>query len=448
VEDRIQAIGHELYRRLRRHRGPLARLDDAIVHGAASRPELRAALLRFVDVYPACSGAADVARHLGEHLDGVENGPAGLRSIAWLGTHPRGGGSSLAAPAAIGVRRMARRFIIGTTPADALSYLERRWRRGVAASVDLLGELSVTEAEAEAYCACCLDALDTIARGAASWPDRELLERDSAGPIPRTNLSVKVTAMAPRLKPQAPWVGVEDARERLRELLRRANALGAHLHVDMEQVDTRDTTLELVLELLAEPEFADGPSAGVVVQAYLTDSRDELERLLAWGGEHPRATPLTIRLVKGAYWDHEIATAMQRGWRPPVYVTKDECDANFERLTRLLLEAPRDRVRPAVASHNLRSLAHAIASNEASGAAASDLELQVLHGLGDSLADALADMGFRVRAYCPIGDLVSGMGYLVRRLLENTANQSFLQHQAAGESVDDLLRAPGGAVAA
>jgi RHH-type proline utilization regulon transcriptional repressor/proline dehydrogenase/delta 1-pyrroline-5-carboxylate dehydrogenase len=448
VEARIQAIGRELYGRLRRHRGPLARLDDAMVHGAASRPELRAALLRFVDVYPACGGAADVARHLGEHLAEVEDGPAGLRSVAWLGAHPRGGGAALAAPAAIGVRRMARRFIIGTSPADALPYLERRWRRGVAASVDLLGELSVTESEAEAYCARCFDALDTIARGAASWPEREVLERDSAGPLPRTNLSVKVTALAPRLKPEAPWVGVEDARERLRSLLRRAKAVGAHLHVDMEQVDTRETTLDLVLGLLGEAEFADGPSAGLVVQAYLRDSVEELKRLLAWSDAHPRATPLTVRLVKGAYWDHEVAVALQQGWQPPVYVAKAESDANFERLAKRLVEARRDRVRPAVASHNLRSLSHAIAANEAAGGAGLDLELQVLHGLGDAIADALAGMGFRARAYCPIGDLVSGMGYLVRRLLENTANQSFLQHQAAGESVDELLRAPEATVAA
>jgi proline dehydrogenase len=440
LEPRIQEIGGELHRRLGRRHWPLARLDDVLVDAAASRPDTRAALLRFVDVYPACRGPSDVARHLSEHLAEIEEVPLRFRSIAWLGR--RRAGAGLAAPAAVGVRRMARRFIIGADPADALAYLEQRWRSGVAASVDLLGELSVTEAEAEQYAERCADALDTISKVAASWPERPVLERDTAGEIARTNLSVKVTALSPRIHPDAPWVGVADAEARFRELLRRAKRLDAHVHVDMEHVDVRETTLELALGVLGEEEFCDGPSAGLVVQAYLTDASEELDRLLGWATAHPRSTPLSLRLVKGAYWDHEVALARQRGWAPPVLTTKKECDASFERLTVRLLAAPRERIRPAFASHNLRSLAHAIAAHRALGAPDADLEVQVLHGLGDGIADAVADMGLRARAYCPIGDLVAGMGYLVRRLLENTANESFLRHQAAGDSVEQLLRPP------
>jgi proline dehydrogenase len=124
-----------------------------------------------------------------------------------------------------------------------------------------------------------------------------------------------------------------------------------------------------------------------------------------------------------------------------VFEEKAESDRNFEALTRRLLEAW-PHVRPAIASHNLRSVAHAVAVNRAAGHEDRDLELQVLRGLGDELAAALAEHGMRVRIYCPVGDMVAGMAYLVRRLLENTANESFLGDQQRGVPVDELLAAP------
>ena len=119
-----------------------------------------------------------------------------------------------------------------------------------------------------------------------------------------------------------------------------------------------------------------------------------------------------------------------------------DSDRNFERLTRALLDA-RPTLRLAVASHNLRSVSHAVAYNRAIGGEDRDLELQVLRGLGDELQDALAARGFRVRTYCPVGDLVAGMAYLVRRLLENTSNESFLHQMSEGETLEELLAAPG-----
>ena len=145
--------------------------------------------------------------------------------------------------------------------------------------------------------------------------------------------------------------------------------------------------------------------------------------------------------MKGAYWDHEIVEARRHGWPAPVFEHKAESDRNFEALTRRLLDA-RPLVRVAVASHNLRSVAHAIAYNRALGGEDRDLELQVLRGLGDDLQHALAASGLRVRTYCPVGDLVAGMAYLVRRLLENTSNESFLAAQTRGTSVEELLAAP------
>jgi RHH-type proline utilization regulon transcriptional repressor/proline dehydrogenase/delta 1-pyrroline-5-carboxylate dehydrogenase len=124
-----------------------------------------------------------------------------------------------------------------------------------------------------------------------------------------------------------------------------------------------------------------------------------------------------------------------------VFEDKADCDRNFEELTRTLLDA-RPAVRVAVASHNLRSVSHAIAYNRLRGRQDQDLEVQVLRGLGDELQDALASGGFRVRTYCPVGDLVAGMAYLVRRLLENTSNESFLHEQASGRPLEELLAAP------
>jgi RHH-type proline utilization regulon transcriptional repressor/proline dehydrogenase/delta 1-pyrroline-5-carboxylate dehydrogenase len=124
-----------------------------------------------------------------------------------------------------------------------------------------------------------------------------------------------------------------------------------------------------------------------------------------------------------------------------VYELKADSDRNFETLTHRLLEA-RPAVRVAIGSHNLRSVAHAIAVNKLLGAPDSELELQVLRGLGDELQDALAARELRVRTYCPIGDLVAGMAYLVRRLLENTSNESFLLRMSEGDELEQLLAPP------
>ena len=408
---------------------------------ATSRDEeLRAALFRLVDVTPACRSPAELAAHLGQYLEEVHDPPASMEAAMRM-AHTAAGRRALGLAATAGIRHMAHRFIVGTTPEEAEPTLRRLWDDGIGSSLDLLGEATVTGAEADAYAARCAGALQALAGAAPGWPEREQLAADSAGPLPRANLSVKVTALTPLIRAEAPERGREDAERRVRPLLRRARDAGAHLHFDMEALDTLETTLELALDLLVEEEFRDGPSAGVVLQAYLRDSPATLVRLLAWAEAHPRAQPLTVRLVKGAYWDKEVVEARQHGWQSPVFEDKAECDRNFEALTRRLLDA-RPLLRVAIGSHNLRSVAQAIAYDRVGGGDGRDLELQVLRGLGDDLAAALAAQGLRVRAYCPVGDLVAGMAYLVRRLLENTANESFLGEQARGVPVEELLAAP------
>jgi RHH-type proline utilization regulon transcriptional repressor/proline dehydrogenase/delta 1-pyrroline-5-carboxylate dehydrogenase len=443
LEQELFAVGSRLAAAMPATRNPLKAFDEKAMDLAAQDAELKAALFRFVDVVPACRSLEDLARHLTGFLGEVDAPPPPVSAAMRMG-NTRAGRAALGAAAAAGVRHMAHRFIVGEDPRAALGVLRDLWKDGVASSVDLLGEATVTRAEAQRYADRCAEALETLVRAAARWPARPRLERDSAGAVPRANLSVKVSALTPLLRPDGPERGKRDAADRLRPLLRRAHELGAHLHIDMESMDSRDAVLELVLDLLAEEEFRAGPSAGLVLQAYLRDSPETLDTVLGWLGRVERTQPLTVRLVKGAYWDHETVEARQHGWQSPVFEVKAECDLNFEALTRRLLDARAagSGLRVAVASHNLRSVSHAIAYHRLSGGDEADLELQVLRGLGDQLQAALAREGLRVRTYCPVGDLVAGMAYLVRRLLENTSNESFLHEQAQGAALEELLARP------
>ncbi|HEY1833497.1 MAG TPA: proline dehydrogenase family protein [Solirubrobacteraceae bacterium] len=439
--EQIFEVGRELLQGLDAARsGPLKALDRRGMDLATEDAELRAALLRFVDVAPACRSVDDLASHLLSYLDELHQRPVSLDVAIRMGSS-RAGRAALGSAALAGVRHVAHRFIVGETAHDAAKVLRGLWGEGAASSVDLLGEATVTAAEADRYAARCAETLGTLAQLYGALPAQPTLERDGAGPIPRANLSVKVSALTPLLRAEAPELGERDAAPRLRELLRLARRLDAHLHVDMESYDSREAVADLVLSLLSEPEFADGPSVGLVVQAYLRDSPELCERVIAWAQSSGRVPPLVVRLVKGAYWDHEVVDARQHGWQPPVFEHKRESDRNFELLTRRLLQA-RPHVRPAIASHNLRSVAYAIVANRELGGAERDVEFQVLRGLGDELGQALAAAGLRVRVYCPVGDLVAGMAYLVRRLLENTANESFLAEQARGLPLEQLLAAP------
>jgi RHH-type proline utilization regulon transcriptional repressor/proline dehydrogenase/delta 1-pyrroline-5-carboxylate dehydrogenase len=441
LEPEIQRIGRELaaaFPSAARH--PLRSVDARAMELAAADAELKAALFRFVDVAPACRSLDDLARHLTGFLEELDEAPLPI-SAAMRMASTKAGRTALGAAAAGGVRHMAHRFIVGESLPDARPTLRRLWDRGVATSVDLLGEATVTSSEADTYAARCAETLDGLSEMMAGWPERPVLEHDSSGGLPRANVSVKVSALTPLLRPDAPELGREDAAARLRPLLRRARELGAHVHIDMESLDSREAVLGVVLDLLREAEFQAGPSAGLVLQAYLRDSAEQLDEVLAFAQSAGRSHPLQVRLVKGAYWDHELVLARQHGWSAPVFEAKADSDRNFEALTRRLLDA-RPLVRVAVASHNLRSVAHAIAYNRWSGGGDEDLEVQVLRGLGDELQDALAATGLRVRTYCPIGNLVAGMAYLVRRLLENTSNDSFLHAQATGADLDSLLAAP------
>lgn len=399
-------------------------IDDAVTRRVSAEPRLRSAFYRMVDVAPVCRSYRDLGAHFVAYL---RRGGAGRRDAAGIAAL-----AALGLALAVANRVAGRRFIVASSPQRALPYIEGLWRHDIGATLDLLGEAVVRAEEADSYAARCLEALEILGRAAVG-------RSTAADEMPAANLSVKPSALTAEIRPWAPWSATGDAAARLRAILRKAQEVDAHVHVDMESLDSRETTLELLGSVLAEEEFRAGPSIGVVLQAYLRDAADVAEVMLGYAGE--RDGPVSVRLVKGAYWDHETIEATEHGWESPVFGTRAETDRNFELLTRKLLDA-RPRIRLAIGSHNVRSIAHALAYADGSGRGRAGLEFQVLRGLGDELAFAIAACGGRARVYTPVGDLIAGMAYLVRRLLENTSNDSFLVARGRSADLESLLAPP------
>jgi RHH-type proline utilization regulon transcriptional repressor/proline dehydrogenase/delta 1-pyrroline-5-carboxylate dehydrogenase len=443
TEPRVRAIGRALFDRIGAGPRPWqgAWWDDWLTGQALGDPGTKIQLFRFVDALPALRDDAAIRRHLDEYLgEAGASIPGVIRLPLALRPPGRFGDALLARAARLGAGRMARRFIAGSTPDEVLRAVRRLRRGRLAFTADLLGEAVITDREATAYRDTCLSLLDGLAPALSAEPEIPLIDRDDGGPIPRANLSLKLSSLTARFDPIHAERTAGDVLEALRPVLRAAMRLGAHIHVDMEQYAYKGLTYEIVRRVLSEPEFRAWPDVGVVCQAYLVDALGDLEALR--DAARGRGVPLTVRLVKGAYWDHEVVHARQLGWPVPVFIRKWETDANYERCARFLAENHRV-LRPAFASHNARSLAAALAAAEAAGAPRGAVEAQVLYGMGEPLARALATDGVRVRVYTPFGALLPGMSYLVRRLLENTANESFLKVSRAGDvPVDELLRDP------
>ena len=428
IEARTQAIGQQLLADAlaaqpspvspewwAQQAGELATFDD----------DLKVRLFRLVDCMPMLDDSAALDRHVREYLDEsvLERLPAALR----LGLQAARSGM-LAPLAARAVRAatlaQARRFIAGSTPeeAAAAALAERRHHRGF--TLDLLGEAVTSDAEADAYAAAYTRLLEELPAQAARWAHDPLVDDGPDGPLPRVNVSIKLSALDSQFDALDHRGTADRVLARLRPLWRLARAHGAQVHVDMEHHATKALTLAIFKQLAAEEEFRDWPDCGIVVQAYLREAGRDLEDLAAWARQ--RGTPVWIRLVKGAYWDAETIHARAAGWPVPVWQDKWRTDACFEAATRYLLEHS-DVLRPALGSHNLRSLAHGMAVAEHLGLDRRVVEMQMLHGMGDPEKVAVVGAGWRLRVYMPYGQLVPGMAYLVRRLLENSSNDSFLR---------------------
>ncbi len=392
-------------------------------------------MFRFVDVLPSLRDPGDVLRHLDEYFANMDNGFAplvqtGVRAakiVPWIS------GQLLR----WNVSGMARQFIAGRNPDDVMKRLRKRHAQKIGFTVDLLGEAVVSEKETDEYAARCLELLEHLARETKGWSD----PLDAGAELfPVVNVSVKISALYSQMNPVDPADAIAHLAPKLRPILRRAKQLGAFINFDMESFAHKNITLDLFKTLFAEPEFRVWPHAGIVVQAYLRDAEKDLVDLIGWG--RARGTRFTVRLVKGAYWDYEKIKSTQNGWDIPVYLQKPESDANFEALTRLLLENE-SIVTAAFGSHNVRSLAQALALADELGIDRSRFEFQLLYGMAGPVKRALVELGYRVREYCPVGELLPGMSYLVRRLLENTSNEGFLRAKfSENVSEEELLRNP------
>lgn len=424
--------------------------EDRLLSVAMVDESIKVQMLRFVDVLPRLKSHEEITRHLQEYFDEIrEHLPWAVELVRYGVEHVRPNSvlsRALAYNARLNALRMARRFIAGTTPPEILRSITDLRRQGYAFTLDLLGEAVISDVEAERYQAQYLKLLDELPPVVNAWPEAPQADCDHLGPIPRVNLSLKLSALVSHFRPVDATGTAKEVKERLRSLLRRAREQHAYLHVDMEQFEFRQLTETIFREVLMEDEFRDFADVGIVVQAYLRDAEEHLASLEQWARK--RGTPVTVRLVKGAYWDYETVTAQARGWPIPVYQHKAESDACFERCTRFLMENY-ERLRPAIASHNLRSLSHAVAMARLLGVPREAFELQMLYGMGQDQAEAFLEDGYRVRVYAPFGEMIPGMSYLVRRLLENTSNDSFLRlsHDDAIR-LEDLLMNPASAVAA
>ena len=391
IESAVRAKGEQLFALMDQQpppalfskKGAYARLME----WSMKDPVFKTQLFRFVDVLPSLHSSAEIVRHLQEYLGdkAVELNPALKAGLAASSFAP----ALVATPVKAQIVDMAGQFVAGQTGEDLLKQIRKNTKLGLATTIDLLGEAVVNEAEADVFLQRNLEILDSVSSHFTKEPAPCFSDLGPNGPIPRLNLSVKISALTPDVHPADPENSIAALKLRLRPILRRAAEVGALINFDMESYKLKDLTLQLFKSIFEEPEFAEKPAIGIAMQAYLRDCEADLRDLVAWA--RARRRPLSIRLVKGAYWDYETIIAQQRDWPVPVWQKKPESDANYEKLTLFLLENI-DIVTPNFASHNVRSVAHAIAQAERLGIDPKAYEFQALYGMADELKLSLLQM--------------------------------------------------------
>lgn len=442
LEANTQRFGLELFSRLEEPfvypLGPTW-WENRLMALSMADPDLKVQLFRFVDVLPMLEGPADIRSHLVEYLFEAKN-------WKWLGHLagflPTKGilGKIVQRNVLWSASRMARKFIVGATRKETIDQVLTLRKMGFAHTLDVLGESTLTQQEAEISAFEYIQLIRDLSQAFGGLPTDRLLDCDGFEPIPMANVSIKVSALTPTFDPSDPVGTMRSVLPALRNILREARDKGLFVNFDMEQFSSKDMLIGLVCQLLSEPEFRSSPACGIAIQAYLKGTLGDLIKIRDWAKANNR--PITIRLVKGAYWDFESIHAMQNDWPVPVWNKKEHTDWNYENLSAFIIENRR-WLKPAFASHNIRSLAHAIALGEQHKLDPRELEFQSLYGMGQPIQNALKSMGYRVRVYAPYGELIPGMAYLVRRLLENTANDSFLrQSSKKGRDLSILLHPP------
>lgn len=443
LEDQILSFGREVFKLIGSELPGAFSTNfwsSKIMQWSMTRQDLKVNMFRLVDVLPTLRDSAAVASHIQEYLAG----PGGEISpiLRWGASRPP---HSLSAKVAasfvkLGVRKTAEQFIAGETPTKSLQALNKLREQGLAFTCDLLGEYCVSEVEAQDYLSRYLEALDILGNAVPKWESARPIVANHRGEITPTCISVKLTALYSQCSVLNFERSVAVLAERLTAIVAKAKAVNALIYVDAEDCGNNPIIYEVFKRVFSSPEYIDFPFPGIVVQAYAKQAGQIIADLLQFANR--RDNPIAIRLVKGAYYDHETVIAAQNGWESPLFTKKVSSDANYERLSRLLLDNIQVCL-PAFGSHNIRSLSHACCYAESRGIPKTSFELQMLFGMAEPIARAFSKLGYLTRLYVPLGSLIPGMGYLVRRLLENTSNESFLKHTFfdAG-SVESLLRKP------
>ncbi|MFO1203820.1 MAG: bifunctional proline dehydrogenase/L-glutamate gamma-semialdehyde dehydrogenase PutA [Tabrizicola sp.] len=354
----------------------------------------------------------------GKVLDDREGGIAG----ALRGAVRRLGEPVIRTAVSRAMKEMGRNFVLGETIDKAMDRAEELEAKGYTYSYDMLGEAARTEADARRYHLAYSRAITAIARAAK-------------GNDIRTNpgISVKLSALHPRYEVAKRERVMEELVPRVRALATLAKAAGLGFNIDAEEADRLALSLEVIEATLSDPALKGWDGFGVVVQAYGRRAGAVIDWLHALAVRLDRK--IMVRLVKGAYWDAEVKRAQVMGLESfPVFTRKQSTDVSYIANARKLLSLT-DRIYPQFATHNAHTVAAILHMAGVQGLTAMDYEFQRLHGMGERLHDiVLTDRGTRCRIYAPVGAHRDLLAYLVRRLLENGANSSFV-NQIVDEDV-------------
>lgn len=413
-----------------------------VIDWSMSNEDFKVQLFRFIDVLPYLTTEEMLNRHIREYFGQSQNAPAVLRwGAKSAGMGGRLGIQVLGRTIRKNLENMALQFIIGGDVPETVANLGELRQKGFAFTLDILGEATVSEKEADLYVENYMSLLQGLEQAQSGWP--ALGGNDSGldwGHAPRINISVKPSALYSQADPVDFEGSVGRILDRLKFIYRKVIEVGGFLCIDTEMRKYKEITFEVYRRLRSDPEFRDYPRLGLAMQTYLKTSDRDVDLMLEWARQ--QRCPISIRLVKGAYWDYEIVVARQSGWPVPVCTIKAQTDAAFERSAEKILRN-HDICHLACASHNVRSVCFVLELARAMAVPEDRYELQVLYGMAEPFRKALLKMTGRVRLYCPQGELLPGMAYLIRRLLENTSNESFLRQTfVEGRELEHLLQAP------
>lgn len=414
-----------------------------VMDWAMKNDDFKVQLFRFVDVFPYLNTGSMLTAHIKEYFGKDEqNVPAVLKwGAKSSGIAGNLGASVLNKAIAFNMKEMAKQFIVGENAGDTIKNLTKMRKEGFTFVIDILGEATVNEDEAEEYVESYLTLLENLKKVQNEWTAIEPGDGNPDldwGHSPKINIAVKPSALYSQAKPKNFDGSVDKFYTRMKRILEKVIELDGYLCVDMESYKYKDITIEMYKKL--KTDFPDYPYLGIVLQSYLKETDEDLKNLISWA--RAEKFNLSIRLVKGAYWDYETVLSKQMGWKNPLYLEKAETDAAFERHAGIILEN-HDICHLACASHNIRSISAVLEIAEELNVPESGYEFQVLYGMAEPVRKGLKNIAGRIRLYAPYGDMIPGMAYLVRRLLENTSNDSFLKQTFAdGGEIDSLLKNP------